>query len=328
MFGWGKKKSASEPASGPAITKIELVSGQLAVNIFQHELSTVGGKIACHTYVTEGFPNLRHPEVSITLLQEAIPYPSQEPIQFFVTLANFAQQGRIIRAGAFTQFGARKFFGRHLAYIDAPTLDGLPLPAGTLAAISVTEDELKVTQSQGILRVMSRLGEQARYYPCPPWIDPRRQGIEFGTTLQHSLLEKMGRIQAQQMCVMQTNHELTLRTSPELRPQLAEVFKQLGDDQPIAMLTGLDAEADGCIVWRPGQTESTAITPPNSQGKRLAGCFIIFVSEQSESGGKMIEDGFGIFLKREEWRAVRNALTEGTPLQIAGDGELLPLRIE
>ena len=328
MLGWKRQQDAATVAASGSATRTDIIPGQLSALCFQHELTGAQGPIPCHTYLTDGLLKFRHPEVCVTLLRQAVPYPAQEPLQFFSTLAQLAQQGKIVRAGGFTQFGTRKFFGRHLAYLPAQPLAGIPIPANSLLAISVTERELQAIQSHGMLRVIARLGEQARYYPCPPWLDPNRPEISFAETLQDSLLGKMPRINALEMRILRTPAELVLRLSPSLRAMFTSAFQQLSEDSAVAFLTGLDPAADGCLVWRPGQTEACAISPPNSQGAMIGACFVIFLSQQQQTGGKMVEDGFAIFLKTEQWRIVRQALTAGQSFQLNADPGMVPVRFE
>jgi hypothetical protein len=49
---------------------------------------------------------------------------------------------------------------------------------------------------------------------------------------------------------------------------------------PLAFLTTLDAHADACLVWPPGQQAPEEISPPGSLGARLSGCFVLFVPQQ------------------------------------------------
>jgi hypothetical protein len=93
-------------------------------------------------------------------------------------------------------------------------------------------------------------------------------------------------------------------------------------------LTALDASADGCLVWEPGQKEPLAITPPDSKGQRLCGCFVLFAPEQETSGGQMVEDGFVITFPAGQWSSVRQALLDARPIQVGATEGRLPVHIE
>jgi hypothetical protein len=331
MSWWKNRQPAEAPDAETASPEwVELIPDRLGVRIYRHTLDTVQhGTMACWTYVTEGLPRLNQPEVSLTLRR--LPHTStpQEPLQFFMMLHQFAEQGRIVNAGDWTQFGSRKFFDRHLMYIPAQPIADVPLSPETILAISVTEEELKAVQSFGILRVMAQLGQQARFYPCPPWLDPNRPGIDFTRTLEESLLRTFHRIRCPQVRILhRMGNRLTLRLSPAIRDPLAEELDRIAENEPVAFLTDLDPEADGCVVWEPDQAEPTAISPPDSQGKQIGGCFAAFVADQETTGGRFIEDGFLVFLTNAEWHSVRCAILGGQSLQIDATDGLLPLYIE
>jgi hypothetical protein len=329
MSWWKRQRPSAPPASdvvSPA--RVELIPGQLAVRMYQPDLATQHGAIACWTYITEGLQRLHQPEVSLTLLRQSNTPPPQEPLHFFSMLHQLALQGRIVQAGGWTQFGTRKFFDRHLAYIPAQSIATIPMAPDTIMAISVTDDELIAVQAFGILRVMARLGQQARYYPCPPWLDPSRPGLAFAQTRQESLLARLPCFHSPQMRILRVHDHLVLRLAPTIRSQLADQLDQSAENVPIAFLTDLDAEADGCLVWEPGQTEPNAITPPDSQGVHIGGCFVACVPAQETTGGQLVEDGFVVFFTTGEWHAVRRALHDGQPVQVAATDGRLPLRVE
>ncbi len=252
----------------------------------------------------------------------------QEPLHLFAMLHQLAHQGRIVQAGGWTQFGTRKFLDRHLAYIPAQSIATIPMAPDTIMAISVTDDEQTAVQAFGILRVMARLGQQARYYPCPPWSDSSRTGLAFAQTHQDSLLTRLPCIYRPQVRILRMHDQLVMRLAPAIRPHLVEQLNQFAENIPIAFLTDLDTEADGCLVWEPGQTEPNAITPPESQGAQIGGCFVACVPEQETTGGLVIEDGFVVCFTAGEWHAVRQALHAGQPIHVAATDGRLPLHVE
>ncbi len=329
---WWKSRQPPEPPASDTVSLdwVELIPDRLAVRIYRPNLDTFEhGAMACWTYVTEGLQRLNQPEVCLTLRRLPNTSAPQEPLQLFLMLHQFAEQGRIVKAGGWTQFGARKFFDRHLMYIPVQPIADVPLSPETILAISVTEAELQAVQAFGILRVMARLGQQARFYPCPPWLDPSRPEIDFTQTLKESLLSSFHRIRTPQVRILhQMRNRLTLRLSPAIRDQLAEELDSLAENDPVAFLTDLDKEADGCVVWEPGQTEPNAIPLPDSRGEQIGGCFVAFVTDQETTGGRFIEDGFLIFLTNTQWHSVRCALLGGQSMRIDATDGLPPLNIE
>jgi hypothetical protein len=97
---------------------------------------------------------------------------------------------------------------------------------------------------------------------------------------------------------------------------------------PVALLTDLEQNADACLVWEAGQTEPAAITPPGSQGSRVAGCFVLFCPEQDVDGGQILEDGFVVTLTTASWETVRRALVEGRSLSLPATGKGFSISIE
>jgi hypothetical protein len=107
-----------------------------------------------------------------------------------------------------------------------------------------------------------------------------------------------------------------LRLLPGAGKRLGESIREVVHDQPAAVLTEVDPEANGCLTWRPGQQQPEAITPPESDGSALCGCFHRFVPEQDADAGQVFEDGFLLMLTADSWHSLREAITSGHPLEL------------
>jgi hypothetical protein len=103
------------------------------------------------------------------------------------------------------------------------------------------------------------------------------------------------------------NNIITLRALPQTSEEMRNHLDQIPMNKPLVLLTKLDPSANACLVWEPGQSDPHAITPPNSSGTRMCGCFMLFVSEQSGDSGRIIEDGFAMKLTNESWATIRQA---------------------
>jgi hypothetical protein len=77
-----------------------------------------------------------------------------------------------------------------------------------------------------------------------------------------------------------------LRLLPGPGKRLGESIREVAHDQPAAVLTEVDPEANGCLTWRPGQQQPEAITPPESDGSAFCGCFIGFVRNKTQTQGR------------------------------------------
>jgi hypothetical protein len=102
----------------------------------------------------------------------------EEPIDLIRMIIPFAKNGSVAMPGTTTECGPTgKFLRGHVMYIEAQPLPGVNSPASALAAVLITNDELRTLKEYGATRVMSRLGRAAAYYPCPPWSDRARVRI-------------------------------------------------------------------------------------------------------------------------------------------------------
>lgn len=65
------------------------------------------------------------------------------------------------------------------------------------------------------------------------------------------------------------------------------------------------------LVWKPGFTGIEAITPPNAQGERLAGCFLMILPGVAQNDLVVIEDSFGLSLTSDATARFLEALVTG-----------------
>lgn len=308
--------TAQSPSTA-RVTYHDLIPGELSAQVYDHLLPTRQGVIPCWTYVSEGLERYQQPELVFTLVHPAeTTVPSEDPLRLLQMIKGLAEHGRVVHAGGVTQFGQRNFLGRHLAYIPAQNLPGVPLPQSAICAILVTDDEVAEIQEFGITRVMARLGQAASYYPCSPCSDPLRLGVSFAETRKNTILAGVVRLRVPGCRVYQANGRVVLLLATGVGALLASQLAEVPADSAFALLTDLDPAADGCFVWEPGQSEPAAITPEGSTGSRICGCFITFAVGQAEDGVCGVEDGFGVFLTLKSWRGIQKAIEEETRLQI------------
>jgi hypothetical protein len=263
------------------------------------------------------------PEIVFTLARtrgETLAPP--QPIQLFRIIHDFARAGQIVGAGGVTQFGDDKFFGRHLTYIPAQRLPGIAIPSAAICAILVTADEVLAVGQFGSARVTARLGNAARYYPCPPWSDRSRPGIAFAATRRESMLARLETIlRPGRGCgIHQADGEIVLRLGESARAALATQLERTPDGKTFGVLTEIEPDADACLVWQPGQSAMAAIAPPGSTGRHICGCMLLIAIGMQEDSVHQTEDGFGVVLTDASWRAVKDAIDRGERLRIAANG--------
>lgn len=303
----------------------DLVPGQLAAQVFFHEIESSTGSIPCWSYITRGLLTRGQKELIFTLRcapdEPTTTFPD-DPLHLFRFIDQLAQNGQLVDAGGVTQFGDQNFLGRHLAYIHPQPLQGVPVPKPAIAAILVTEDEVSAVQEFGITRLMSRLGDVSHYYPCPPWSDRSRPGLSFERTRQESVLARVARFHAPGVRIVREGHRVVLRVALQARESLQRHLKQAPKKAPLALLTEIDPSANACLVWDPDQPGGPkAITPPDSDGSRLCGCFALFVPAQEEDEIRLFEDGISLLVTTRSWTAVRKALMKERTLTVSAGGD-------
>ena len=283
--------------------------------IFYHTITAREGMIPCRSFVTVGLIDLGQKEIVLTLrrLPDEPPDPCpDEPLRLLSSIYQLASKGKIVNIGDFTQLGERTFYGRHLAYIRTVPLSGVVLPDDGLHAILITAQELDALKRFGTTRIMALLGEESRFYPCPPWSDRLRSGLYFSDMTERSILSRVQHIKAPGVSVLYSEKRLTIKLSRSLQPRFAEIIQHRFSSGMLTMLTELDSHADSCFYWRPGQSEPSAISPPGSTGENTCCCFIILCKapDQERNEARVIEDGVSVLLTEESWETVNKAFID------------------
>jgi hypothetical protein len=270
--------------------------------------------------VTEGLRAFGQREIAFTLRRSASASPekvSRDPLPFLSAIAPLAERGQIVDAGGFTQVGRHGLLAgfpalRGVAYETAYPMAGISLPEGCLAAIALVEHEMDTVKHFGALRVLSRIGREYRYFPTAPWCDPNRPALMLPEA--ETLLGKVACSRFAGTFVVLEGERLVLRMSRAAVPLCARALADFPANEVLALLPSLDPNADSCLVWSPGQRAPFAISPTGSGGRRMAGCFVLFVPEQEADGGQIIEDGFAMMLTDASWTKLRSAMTTGADL--------------
>jgi hypothetical protein len=96
----------------------------------------------------------------------------------------------------------------------------------------------------------------------------------------------------------------------------------LGQDISLGVLVDLDPEADSIFVWE-AEHGTSAISRPGTTGRRVAGNFLLIVNASDNDGANVVEDGFGLLLRKETWARVHEAFREGRPVEVPGAGDLM-----
>lgn len=309
---------------------VAIVPG-LAARVYLHALTTPSGPVWCWSFVTRGLEVYRQREVVFTVAIDASGDAGRvptDPLRFAAQLQYLAGQGRIVDAGGLSQLGEPGFLGRPgITYARAEAMAGVDLPAGALAAVLITAEEIAVYQAFGQSRLLALLGQAYRYYPFPPWADLKRASVTSMASNDGSLLGQIPRAAVAGAARIE-GERLAMRLHPSSAPLLQQMLSGIGAGSVFALTMSLDPEADGCLVWQAGQEGPSAITPPSSRGERLAVGFLAVLPDQPADGGQLFEDGFAMFLTSAASQALREALASGRSMMITGQHGKMSLSVE
>jgi hypothetical protein len=342
--------TAVEHASGPLVATVDVIPGELRVDVFTHTLVAPDGPVACWSYVSDGLRKRGQKEIVFTVAQrrgEARGAYPRDLLQLYAVVHQLAGEGKLVDVGGTTTLGGTGLLGRKdflgVVYTPPQVLPGVRVRAPSLLGLIVTAGEVAVAEQQGVVL----LGKHYRYYPTAPWTDRDRAPLCSPEAMKDSLVGKAPRLFLFSASVRQEG-EATAREEHEgpgglvdetvtfgkqrivlrLRPGAAEPLRKAltgrPADAPLALLTGPDPGAPACLAWEPGQKQPSAISKPNPTGVCIAGNFLLFLPQQEADGGTPFEDGFVMSLTDATWERVRAALTGGEPLSVpaAGDAKM------
>jgi hypothetical protein len=316
---FSKKTPPTAPWSFPH--RIEGLTDTLAFTVFEHEITTLGRVIACWTFVSDGLVGMGQKELALTIKRGRDEHPegiAREVGSFLVDMYRRAGQGRRVDVGDLTLFGGPGPAGvRGFAYVAPETLPGVELPLLTLAAIALIGLEAPLARNYGPARVLARLAVHYRHYPCPPWWERGRAAVAAGAGDDTSLLAQMVRVHVRGVCARMAGSNVRLSVHPGAREALQRTLFETPSDVAFAMLIAPDPEADGMLVWRPGDDQLAAATPEGSRGERLSLAFVGFAVGVDDVGGRVMEDGAMLMFTTEAWATLGAALAAGEPLTLS-----------
>jgi len=326
----------------------------LVVNIYHHALPPSPEPIACWTYVSQGLRARGQKEIVCSVAcrkGEPVDAFPRDLLEMYAVIDDFACKGQLVDVGGRSEIGdgGPGILGnaafRGMLYTP-PQLGNFPAPDSPfLTAVALTRGELHLAMEQGMVRMMALLGHHYRFYPTPPWIDRDRKEIAHVEGMRTSILDKVTRAYATDLTVCEevtvprriereqpevgltqlarAPSRIHLRVGTKAAIALRELLAQPQAEGGFALLTGLEPTADACYIWKPGQTEPTAIGPTGRMGSRACGNFLILVPGQDKCEGRLLEDGFGVGLTDAAWADFRAAIAARAPLSIPGEGDAM-----
>lgn len=349
-------------ATPPPPLGVDLIPGKLSAQVYAHDFASGPTSLPCWTYVTRGFSPAGQKEFVFTLVRgrgDDPASPPADPLRFFSQIFPLAERKQFVDAGGFTCFrpppaagflGLRGMVG--FVYTRPEAIPGVEMPplGQCLTAILLLPGEAELVQAGWGYRVLVRLGRASRYYPHPPWSDPRRMPVLDPGEVRLSLLGQMPGTYVNGACarmfirpaavpeVGQTGiggplgDRLALRIRRDQLPRVRELIAKVatGAEGAFAMTLDADPDANARLAWQPGDTAPFTITPAQADASCLTGGFLALVFGPSiAEGGRVTEDGFALTLGPNSWSQLRDALTNGTPVTLPAKGpDQLGLSVE
>jgi hypothetical protein len=324
---WSRLFGGERPPAGPqAFAPVEVVPGQLRASAFEHDVKAMRGIVRCVTFVSDGLQSVGHREVSITLVRSSGQDVERlAPVMFelFRSIQEWGRKGALARAGTLTTFGPQGFpavpGATGIAWIRGEHLEGVEAGLGSrLAGVFLMGEELQVAQRCGVTRVLTHLGNAARWYPCPPWSERGRRPLIDASSIEVSLIGRLPTLRVDGLHVrLDGDDHVVLRILEGSRPQLAALEK--APDGALVLLADVDPEATACMLWSPGQKERHGISAPHHDAAhpRIAGTCLIVVPGVEQEDARPFEDGLSIMLTAGTWSELRRCLIEGAPFERA-----------
>jgi len=297
---------------------VELIEGVVVhVYLHHHQLQR------CWSYLTEGLRAQDQSELAFSWLFEAgdVPIPPR-PLEFLDTVCRLMVKDHRVGPGDVTGFAkGSEVFGRKdvsgVLYVPCPGLEGVAVPPETLSVIPLLGKELQRVREEGGARLVARTAMRTQVYPYPVWFDRKRK-TERLKNIESILNYGMPVIHSWMSHAWSERGHLTLRIPYYERDVIARALENIPLERPFSILTGIAPDADGTLVWRPGQEEPEVLVPPGSYVNRLSGNFFMFAGHKDYqiSQGGWIEDGFRLALTLKDQQALRRALCHGEAFEL------------
>lgn len=305
--------------------ELELVPDVLKAQITVTSFNMGEEELTCWTYATVGLKKTGQKELLLSIRKlpgETIGDFPQAPLEFFKTVFQHALRQEFIDIGSVSDFGENGFLSSSFtaaAYIRSQAMGDWFPPEDSLAAILMTDDELKASQIGGLTRVLALLGKSSLHFPCPVWNDLSRHSVvaDLLPVMQESFISELPRILVRNSGVSAADRVIDLQLPLSSRFYFSQL-QELEKDTPMMILADLDERADALLVFQPEKKAAPlAISAPGTPGSRIAGSFICFAPAQAVDQGMIIEDGFVITMREQPWVELKNSLLNGSPFYLS-----------
>jgi hypothetical protein len=238
----------------------------------------------------------------------------------FADFHKLAARGQVVGPGDVTVFGPPEPFPSVVGGIAyAENNPASPwYPSGTLVGVMLRPDEAKLAYAAGVYRVLARIGAAVRYFPFPPFFDPRRATVVYPADAE-SLSARVphARIEGLTITGSGIDHHVTISVPRTSLGACAELVAAAPVRKVFAIRADPAVDADGWFVWRPGQRLRFATRPPGSSGNKICLWNAVIGSGTAKNTIGLFEDGITMVLTEELWRAMATALRTGGEFRCA-----------
>lgn len=315
--------------------------------LIAHVRDTAGGPLRLFSLLASGAA-AQHPTLVLTLVDgEGVDLDMiTDLFAALVSLSGDASLSEVHTSGVGVQilFKRRAILGRFpMFWLDrAEPIPGMDLPDDAIAVTMLTAAEAEVALWLSPLRVLHRLGEAARWFPWPPWNDPRREdagALDRGASALGSV--PMLRLPSSHLALEAPEvgpgargvglaGTLVLGLHPQ--DQAAFAVNPPSRREAVALVVARHPYADGALVWRPGQGQAEAIGPASGRARVVAGTFLALGRAGADPPvARVLEDGFLALLDDRDFGLVCAALEAGrrhaVPITPSLTLEIVPLQL-
>lgn len=307
------------------IVQLEVISGDLFIRSYSHEVYTGEKSIACVSYVSDGLERHGQSEIVLTLprkgLREDVP---QDVIEIFKSIHAGAESGQLVNDyDVFIMKSGQSFLGRRgdwgFFFIPAEVLEGVDVPFKALAAVLAKGYEVDLLKKGLSYRVASMLGAKYGYYPCPFWSEPERKSLLSSKDFEKSLMAEADWSFARGLSVRMSidseeQNEIVLTVDLSGLPQLNALLAQptTTDSILLRLLTIPDPSVTTRLAWLRGSDTIRVITA--FPGPWVTGGFLMLVSKEGiEEKGYAAEDGFVVCLNPTSLEKLKSSMAGAIP---------------
>ncbi|KAH7369599.1 hypothetical protein BKA65DRAFT_2249 [Rhexocercosporidium sp. MPI-PUGE-AT-0058] len=341
----------SPPETWPKVVRIG--TAPFTVSIHAHLFNSPPNQMPCWTYVSHGISTPSQPEVVFTLLRrgsENVETFPLFPVEWIKSISALAQSGLHLETGELVELDighveASVTIGQIKILQNAQAwqmmsrfgslLHGMPLNSGCFQfpddmlppnahhVIALTHEETAVAKQFGVTRVLGHLGLSVRWFPYPPWID-RDRGDTVNLADQGGSI-RIGipilRLNGLNAMLIQDDIILTIPADEHKR----KTFKDYIQGLPLSAAVGLDSfmneDADSGLTWKRGQKDPMGYASNSGVMKSLNLGFLMFAPQQDSDHCIMCEDGYGILIRDDTWKRIRDSVQNNQEIIIPLDND-------